>query len=315
MLNTIDEYGFLERILALDRPGEENIFAFYDHRLRAVMTNPRLMLVPLDDHLVHRGDGAFETLKYVDGKIYQLDAHLDRMGRSLHGIKLTPPCPWPEIRDIVIGVAQTGGRKRGILTIFIGRGPGGFTPDPRECAFPSLYVVARRFPQRPESFWENGVTACRSGIPVKPGHQVGLKTVNYLNNVLMKMEAAEKGCDYTLGFTPDNHLAEGAAENVVIVGQDGQVVIPDTTHVLVGTTLARTLELLALSGISTITRSIRESEIYDAREVILLGTSIDAVSVVRYNGRAIHDVRPGPMSRKLRAMLQDDLQKTGTPFL
>jgi branched-chain amino acid aminotransferase len=313
-MQQIDEYQYMERILALERPGEINFLAFYDHRIRAVVTNPRLMLIPLDDHLVHRGDGVFETLKFIDGRLYQLDAHLKRLRNSCETIFITAPAPWDMIRAIVMDVAKAAGLPNGLISIFIGRGLGGFSLDFRECEHPTLYVVARRFPDIPEQVWEKGVHACRSSFPARPKELVRIKSVNYLNNVLMKREAILKGCAYPLCFGPDHFLAEGAAENIIIVDHTGQLVVPEMNYALVGTTMLRALELIGREH-DYITRPISEDDIRVAQEVILLGTSIDALSVVRYNGKPIHDVRPGPVSRRLRTLLQEDLKNHGTLFL
>ncbi len=299
--------------MALERPGEKNFLAFYDHRIRAVVTNPRLMLIPLDDHLVHRGDGVFETLKFVDGKLYQLDAHLDRLRNSAETIFIGPPAPWKDIKNIVVDVARASGVKNGMVSIFIGRGLGGFSLDSRECEHPTLYVVARKFPALPEQLWEKGVTACRSSLPARPKELARIKSVNYLNNVLMKREAVLSGCAFPLCFGPDHFLAEGAAENIVLVDHTGRLTVPEMDHALVGTTMLRALELISRDHDYT-RRPISEDDIRMAREVILLGTSIDALSVVRYNNKPIHDVRPGPVSILLRTLLREDLEKNGTPL-
>jgi branched-chain amino acid aminotransferase len=312
-MQQIDEYQYMERILALERPGEANFLVFYDHRLRACVTNPRLMLIPMDDHLVHRGDGVFETLKFVDGKLYQLDAHIQRLRHSLETIFITPPAPWKDIRHMVMEVARIAGVSNGLVSIFIGRGLGGFSLDFRECEHSTLYIVARRFPSIPHQIWDKGVHACRTTIPAKPREMARIKSVNYLNNVLMKREAILKGCAYPLCFGPDHFLAEGAAENIIIVDHTGQMVVPEMSHALPGTTMLRALELIARER-DYVTRPISEDDVRVAREVILLGTSIDALSIVRYNGKPIHDVRPGPVSKRLRQLLQEDLHKNGTPL-
>ncbi len=310
-MQQIDEYHYMERILALERPGEKNFLAFYDHRLRAVVTNPRLMLIPLDDHLVHRGDGVFETLKCVDGRLYQLDAHMQRLRHSAETIFINPPAPWAEIRRIVMDVARVLGKNKGLISVFMGRGLGGFSLDFRECEHPTLYVVARRFPQVSQEMWEKGVHACRSSIPARPKEWAHIKSVNYLNNVLMKREAVLQGCAYPLCFGSDHCLAEGAAENILIVDHKGDLIVPEMNYALAGTTMLRALELIGQEREYT-TRPVSEDDIRMAREVILLGTSIDALSIVRYNGKPIHDVRPGPVSKRLRALLQEDLQTNGT---
>ncbi len=304
---------YIERILELPRPGEENIFAFYDHRLGLICKDPKVMLIPLDDHLVHRGDGVFETAKFISRKIYQLDAHLERMEKNCKAIFIKSPVSFARIRDLVLEVAGATDNEDGYLSIFMGRGPGGFSIDFRECPKSSLYIVARRYKNYPDTFWEKGVSACRSERPAKQSYMAKIKSVNYLPNVLMKKEAVDKGCDFALCFDENDCLAEGAIENVIIVNEHGRIIIPDLSNALTGTTLMRAIDLIK-NEVSFVFRSIQESEIYEAKEVILLGTTLDAVSVVRYNGQPIHDVRPGPVSKRLRELILEDIQNNGIEF-
>ena len=306
-----DEYQ--ARLLALPRPGADKVLAFYEHRVGAICKDVRLMLLPLDDHLLHRGDGVFESLKYVGRKLYQLDAHLERMRKSTAAISLTPPCSWEEIRETVVAVATAGGADNGMLRILLGRGPGGFAIDPFESSRASLYVVAYRFTPKPDGYFEKGVTAFRAETPAKQSWLAKIKSVNYLPNVLMKMEAVRKGYDYPLCYDEHGFLAEGATENVALVDQTGTLVVPEFTHSLPGTTLLRALDL-AKGEVPVSFRGVTEADVYGAREVLILGTTGDCIPVVRYEGKPIHDVRPGPVARRLRELLMRDLEENGVRF-
>lgn len=305
---------FWKRLLELPRPGEENFLAFYDHRLGAIFTNPRLMLIPLDDHLVHRGDGIFEALRFEDGAIYQLDEHLSRLERSAKAIDLALPVPLSEIDLLIRQVCLASKAAAGNVMLLAGRGPGGFTLDIRECPEPSLYIVARRFSPIPESFWENGVSAVRTRVPAKQGWMSQIKSVNYLPNVLMKKDAIEQGADYPLCFDDEGFLAEGSTENVVLVDGQRNLVVPELRNALSGTTLLRAMHL-AGEIMPVLSRPVLEDELYDFQEVILLGTSIDAIGVVRYNGRVIGTGRPGPVSAKLRQLLIADRKAHAQPLV
>lgn len=310
MVEIGNEELFWDRLQALPRPGEENFLAFYDHRLGAIFTNPRLMLIPLDDHLVHRGDGVFEALRFEDGAIYQLDEHLRRLERSAGAIGLPLPLDADELDSLIRQVCVVSGAEQGNVMVFVGRGPGGFTLDVRECPQPSLYIVAKRFVRKPESFWSVGVSALRTVIPAKQGWMSQIKSVNYLPNVLMKKDAVERGADYPLCFDADDFLAEGSTENAVLVDRDGVFVVPELKNALMGTTLKRAMGL-ASGFMQVATRPVPESELYDCREIILLGTSIDAVGVVRYNGRTVGQGVPGPVSLRLRELLVADRKAHG----
>ncbi|PTN37748.1 aminotransferase class IV [Desulfonatronum sp. SC1] len=305
-----DSDAYLERLLQAPRPGIGEVMAFYDHRVGAIGTDPRLMLLPLDDHMVHRGDGVFETMKFVERKLYQLDPHVDRLMFSARSIFLEPPCPWEDMKTMIVDVARAANTDQGMVRILLGRGPGGFGIDPRECPKAGLYIVAYALHPRPESAYEKGVTASRCSMPAKRGLMAKIKSVNYLPNVLMKREAVQAGCDYSLCFDDDGFLAEGAVENVCLVDAQGRLVVPELNNALTGTTLMRALDAIK-DEMSVVFRQVTEDDVYLAREVILLGTTIDALSVVRFNKKPIHDVRPGPVSKKMRQFLIQDLQENG----
>jgi len=304
---------YLKRMLDARRPGAEKIYAFYEHRIGLICKDPRLMLLPLDDHLVHRGDGVFETMKWIGRKIYQLDPHLKRMKRSCTSIFLAPPCSWDEIREICMEVAKAADHDDGYLRILIGRGPGGFGIDPVECPVPSLHVVAYKFKPKSEEQFEQGLTGFKSSIPAKESYLATIKSIDYLPNVLMRREALEKGYDQPVCFDRDGFLAEGATENICIVDQTGALVVPEFTNCLAGTTMVRAVELIERE-MEVRFRKVREDEMYEAREVIIVGTTGDAMSMVRYNDKPIHNAKPGPVSKRIRQLLQQDLVENGTPF-
>ncbi len=305
---TTEEYT--QRLLDTYRPGLEDVLAFYEHRMGVIGKDPRLMLIPLDDHMVHRGDGVFETLKFVHRRIYQLDAHLQRMKKSGETIFLQPPCSWNKVRELVLEVTKAAEIDTGIISMFIGRGPGGFTVDFNESPETSLYIVVRRFPNKPQELWEKGVTAIKTSVPAKQSYMAKIKSVNYLPNVLMKREAIIKNCHYPICFDENGYLAEGATENVCLVDQLGELVVPQLERALYGTTMMRCIDLIK-DEMTVLTKPVKEEEIYEAREVLLFGTSFDVLSIVRYNGKPIHDVRPGPVSKRLREILIRDQLENG----
>ncbi len=312
MTEILDSQEYLTRLLKAPRPEAAKFRAFYDHRVGAICTDSKLMFAPLDDHILHRGDGIFEVMKIVGRRLYQLDAHLKRMRRSAKAIQLTPPCTWERLRELSLDVAKAADFENGMLRILMGRGPGGFHVDPTECPFPSLYIVAYAVHLKPEELFEKGVTAFRSSIPAKQKYMAQIKSVDYLPNVLVKLEALEKGYDYGLTFDGDGFLAEGSTENSCLVDQKGVLHVPEFTHALMGTTLMRGLDLIK-DEVPILFKNITEAEIYHAKELMVVGTTIDALSIVRYNDKPIHDVRPGPVSRRMRQLLMQDLSENGIP--
>ena len=309
----VSEEEQVARLLTLPRPGEENILAYYEHRLGAISKAPRLMLLPLDDHLAHRGDGIFETIKYAYGRLYQLDSHLTRMRRSAEGIFLTPPCPWDDIREIALQVAAAGGESTGSLRILLGRGPGGFGIDPFEPPIASLYIAAYRFTPASEAWYEKGLKGFRTSIPAKQGYLARIKNANYLPNVLMVHEAHERGMDVPFCFDEEGFLAESAVANLCLVNGEGMLEVPQFTNSLPGTTVRRAMELLQ-GNVEACLRRVTESDILAASEVLMLGTGPDCVAVSEYEGKRIGNGREGPVTALLRGLIRKDMQEAGMPI-
>ena len=166
---------------------------------------------------------------------------------------------------------------------------------------------------RPESAYEKGVTAIRTTVPAKQSWMATVKTTNYLPNVMMKREAVNRHADFPFCFDANGFLAESATENVALVDAAGRLVIPEFTNSLAGTTLMRAVDLIK-NDMPVTFKGVTEDEILNAREVMMLGTSFDAIGVVRYEDRPIHDARPGSVTRRLRELLKADLQQTGLVF-
>lgn len=301
-----------EKIMALPRPGEENILAFYEQRLGFISKNPRLLLMPTDDHLAHRGDGVFETIKYQEGRLFNLDGHLNRMKNSAKGIYLEPPCPWEKIREIIFQTVKAGEKHIGMVRVLLGRGPGGFGIEPAECPKASLYVVAYRFDEPSEEWYQKGLKAVRTSIPPKQSYMVQIKSSNYLPNALMMYEAREKGAEVPFAFTEDDYLTESAIANICLVSQDNILEIPSLSKTLKGTTLTKAIKLLEGSMEHRV-RAIKEVEIYDAKEVFILGTGPECAAVVEYEGKKIGNGKAGPVALKLRKLILDDHIAKGTP--
>ena len=163
-----------------------NYYAMYSSWWGGITTEPNLMVVPLDDHMVHRGDGLFETFKCVDGAVYNLEAHLARLENGAKAIALEMPWSREDIRRIIGEVLQAGGQRDALIRVFVSRGPGGHSANPYECPVPLLMVLAIRLPPPFMQAHPEGARVGMSAVPNKEGMFAQVKSVNYLPNVLMK---------------------------------------------------------------------------------------------------------------------------------
>ena len=295
-------------------PHQAGYYAMFSSLLGGIVTDPLLMQVPVDDHLVHRGDGVFETIKCVEHGIYLLGEHLDRLHASASAIGLA--CPWPRetLVDLVRQTVRAGGHPCCLIRILLSRGPGSMGVNPYDCPTPGLYILAHELKPSFMAQHPEGARAAVSHIPVKPSFFATIKACNYLPNALMKKEAVDLGVDFTLAFDEHGRLAEGATENAGILTEAGDLRVPQPARILAGTTMHRVLELarpLAEAGRlrSVGPGAITRVDLRRAREIFIFGTTPDVTSVVEFEGHPVGDGKPGPMARELSALLERDLRE------
>jgi 4-amino-4-deoxychorismate lyase len=295
------------------RPYHDGYYAMYSSLLGGMVVDPVLMQIPVDDHLVHRGDGVFDTCKCVNGAIFNLDAHLARIVRSADAIGIAWPGGLAAIRALTVETLRVGGRRDCSARVILARGPGGFGVSPYEPPAPALYILAYALGVPFMATHPQGARVRRSAIPAKPAFFAGVKNCNYLPNVLMKRESVDAGVDYVVGFDSAGHLTEGPVENAGIVTRDGELVFPRLENILAGTTMLRVVELaqalVATGEIRAVRfRDITEAEIFAAAEMLMVGTTINVVSVREYEGRPVGAGVPGPVGRRLDDALVCDIQ-------
>jgi branched-chain amino acid aminotransferase len=166
-----------------------------------------------------------------------------------------------------------------------------------------------------------GARVLRSAVPAKPGFWAAIKNCNYLPNVFMKREAVDANVDFTLGYDDHGHLTEGATENAGIVTRGGVLVFPELKNILAGTTMLRVMSLASeLRGVvkAVEVRGITEAEVADAAELLIVGTTLNVVAGVAYNGKPVGSGRPGPVYQALQDALVADMARNPalrTPFL
>ncbi len=284
----------------------------YSSQWHGFTTDPDLMHVPLDDHLVHRGDGVFEVMRAIDGKVYQMDEHLQRLNRSAEAIALDLPPDYKDIKEIVSRLIRLAPYKDCVIRIIISRGPGSFNVNPFDCPASHMYVNIMRFRGMPRKYYSEGVSLVSSSVPVKKTFFANIKSCNYLPNVLMKMEASNKGADFPVSLDENGCLAEGATENIGVLTKDNILEFPFTHRTLSGITakavLRLSVNLIEKGMIADAKRAnITPEEAYMAKEIFLTGTSIDVLPVVSYDNHVISNGIPGPVSAELLRLLRDDM--------
>jgi len=282
--------------------------AMYSSWVDGIITDPSLMLIPMDDHMVHRGDGVFEAMRIVNGAVYELDAHLERLSTSAAQIALQMPMDVPAIADRVVATAQAAGLREGMVRLFVSRGPGGFSPNPYDSVGAQLYIVITDFTPYKEEAYKTGVKVIRSQVSVKPSEWARVKSCNYLPNVLMKKEAVDAGVEFAIGITPNGYVAEGPTENIFMISRNQELCVPKFEYTLKGITLTRVMELAAEhvnSLTAVVERDLAWHDLEQANAVFMAGTTLEVLPV-RMVGQ-VELPKPGEMALKLRKLLQADM--------
>ncbi len=299
--------------LGEERAGASNtLYAMYSGLTGGITVDPVLMNIPADDHLPQRGDGVFESLKCLNGRLYNADAHLARLELSCKGIGMGLPCPHTELIQIICDTIRAGGKRDCLIRILVSRGTENMGIDPKLCKGPVLYVIVYRYTARIENGSLKPARAALSKVPVKPPEFATIKTCNYLPNVLMKLEANRRGLDFVISVDPNGNLGEGATENIGILTPDNELLMPKPDYVLSGTTARRTLDLAqALVTDGTLKaaeyRNISPAQAVQAKEIFIIGTTTDVTPVIEWEGRPVGDGKPGPIAEKLLALLKTDM--------
>ncbi len=310
LLNTDD---VLQGLHAIRNRQPVKYWAFYSSQLGGVVTDPALMVIPFDDHMVHRGHGIFDTASIVNGRIYDLDAHLDRFIRSAERSNLQLPAGRDQMRDIIVRTTAASGKRDGAIRYWLSSGPGSLELSPAAGAEPGFFVMIFAGLSYPDRWYTEGLKVMTTTFPIKPPLYAITKSTNYLPNVLMQMEAKKAGLDNGVFIDAAGHVGESSNMNVAFVTQDGVFRHPKFDHILSGCTSLRLLDLAPqlvtqglIAGVEVCDVPVADARA--AREMMLIGSSIKVASIVEWDGAKIGDGRPGPIAKALLALLDDDMR-------
>jgi 4-amino-4-deoxychorismate lyase len=287
--------------------------AFYSSQLGGIVTDPALMVLPFDDHMVHRGHGIFDTAGLVAGKIYDLEAHLDRFFRSAERSRLTVPGSRAALRDIIVRTAAVAGVRDGAIRYWLSSGTGNFDLVPAANAEPGFFVIVFGGLGYPKRWYTDGLRVMTTTYPIKPPLYAITKATNYLPNVLMQMEAKAAGLDNGVFIDDAGNVGESSNMNVAFVTRDGVLRHPKFERVLPGCTSLRLLALArtivghgVLTGVEVCDVPVADGRA--AREMLLIGSSIKVAPIVEWDGRPIGDGKPGPAAHALLELLEQDMR-------
>lgn len=263
--------------------------------------------VSIFDHGFLYGDGVFEGIRAYNGKVFRLKEHVDRLFDSAKAIDLEPGITRDEMAEIIKETLRKNNLQNAYIRPIISRGKGTMGLDPRKCEKPSIICAASEWGAMYGDLYDTGMTAVTVCVRRNTPDSLppNIKSLNYLNNILGKIEANYKGGDEAIFLDRTGKLAEGSGDNIYLI-KDGVLYTPPTINNLKGITRLVLLGLAEKLGIKVEICELGLFDLYTADEVIVSGTAAELCAIVKIDGRAIGTGVPGPVYKKLLADFQEE---------
>ncbi|MCZ7357075.1 MAG: branched-chain-amino-acid transaminase [Candidatus Methanoperedens sp.] len=267
------------------------------------------------DHGFLYGDGVFEGIRAYNGKVFRLDGHLDRMYDSAKAIDLKITLSKDEMKKAIIETLKKNKLKDAYIRPIVTRGDGDLGLDPRKCATPNIFIITQEWGAMYGDLYEKGLTAVTVGIRRNAPEALppNIKSLNYLNNILAKIEANVKGGDEAIMVDVHGNISEGSGDNIFVV-KNGRIITPPALNNLRGITRAAAIELAQKEGIEVSETNMGLFDIYTADEVFVTGTAAEIAPVTKIDGRSIGEGSPGKITKKLMAAFKELTKREGTPI-
>jgi branched-chain amino acid aminotransferase len=272
--------------------------------------------VSVFDHGLLYGDGIFEGIRFYNGRVFRLEEHLARLWDSARSICLEIPMTVRDMTEAVLETIRQNHLRDGYIRLLVTRGIGNLGLNPTQCKSPSVIIIAATIALYHESFYRKGLTivTCATRRSNPAALNPAVKSLNYLNNVMARIEANLANADEALMLNDAGNVAECTADNVFVIKR-GQIFTPPiTAGALRGITRGIVFEIAAELGIKVLETDITRHDIFVADECFLTGTAAEIIPVVKADGRLIGNGKPGPITTRTMARFRQMTRETGTPI-
>jgi branched-chain amino acid aminotransferase len=274
-------------------------------------------VVSVFDHGLLYGDGVFEGIRAYHGRVFMLGEHLDRLYNSARAIMLEIGMPKAELERAVLDTLRANGLKDAYIRLVVTRGVGDLGLDPRKCPKPTIFIIADKIALYPPEFYQNGLRLVTSSVRrnISDALSPSIKSLNYLNNVLAKAEAARQNAPEAIMLNREGYVAECTGDNIFLVKDQALITPPTWAGALEGITRNVVMDLARNELKLTVKEEIfTPYHIYVADEVFLTGTAAEVIPVASVDGRTVGDGRPGRTTLRLLEAFHAMTQRTGVPI-
>ncbi len=270
--------------------------------------------VSVFDHGLLYGDGIFEGIRLYQGCVFKLDEHLERLEYSAKAILLDMPWSRRQLSDWICEACRVNGLTNGYIRLVVTRGVGNLGLSPKTCKKPGLIIIADHLRLYPAEYYENGLK-----IITGPTRRIGaaalyagIKSLNYLNNIIAKMEADRLGYIEALMLNDQGYIAECTGDNVFVLHQGRLTTPPAHAGALKGITRQVVIEIAAELNVPLVEENLTRYDIWVADECFLTGTAAEVVPVVEVDGRKIGTGKPGEVTGQFLAAFRSKVANEGT---
>lgn len=272
--------------------------------------------VSVFDHGYLYGDGVFEGIRAYDGRVFKLTEHLQRLYEGAHHIMLDIPMTLQEMEEATLETMRRNELKDAYIRIVVSRGKGDLGLDPRKCPRATVVIIADKISLFPQEYYEQGLAVMTAATRQRCGNTMEprIKSLNYLNNILVKIEAAHAGLMEAIMLNNQGYVVEGSGSNIFIITGKGELVTPPTyLGILEGITRNVALELARAENIPVREDIFTRHDLYTAQECFLTGTAAELIPVISIDRRVVGKGVPGPITQKLMKIFHGYSRSTGTP--
>jgi branched-chain amino acid aminotransferase len=259
------------------------------------------------DHGFLYGDGVFEGIRVYDGNVFRLKEHIGRLFESAKTITLNIPLGPDELTRATLDTVAANGTRDAYIRLVVSRGAGDLGIDPANCARPTIVIIVGSIKIYPEELYRSGIPIITSSVRRVPGICLDprIKSLNYMNNILAKVEARRAGVPEALMLNYHGHVAECTADNIFMI-KGGTLLTPDMMQgALGGITRGVVLEIARAAGMPTAECVLGLHDLYNADECFLTGTGAELMPVTRIDGRVIGDGKPGHVTERLLSRFRE----------
>ena len=267
------------------------------------------------DHGLLYGDGVFEGIRFYNGRIFRLEEHIQRLFDSAKAIVINMPWTQEEVCRYTCETVAANGLTDGYIRLVVTRGAGELGLNPYLCPKPSMFIIASSIKLYPDEYYRDGlaIITCATRRPAPAALMPQVKSLNYLNNIMAKVEAIQAGALEAVMLNEQGYVAECTGDNLFIL-KNNKIHTPLISDgALDGITRAVILELAATLGVPVIERSLTRYDIFTADECFLTGTAAEVIPVVSLDRRTIGDGKPGPWTKRFLEEFHQLAMSTGTP--